>query len=215
MSTTETTPRPKDLADAKGLVNIQIDGHWIMVPRGTRMIEACKIAEKEVPHYCYHPKLSSPGNCRMCMVQMGMPPRPAPGAAPEYGGREEKELSGRIAQAAQYPVINTTGKLTILEAGAVLKKCRLLVTNDSALLHLAEYVKTPVVAIFGPTVREFGYYPHLKESIPIEIELNCRPCSRSGTSLCPLGTKECLTSIRIGSILGAIESILGLNIDDI
>lgn len=84
MSTTETSPRPKDLAAEKGMVNVQIDGHWIMVPRGTRMIEACKIAQKEVPHYCYHPKLSSPGNCRMCMVQMGMPPRPAPGADPVY-----------------------------------------------------------------------------------------------------------------------------------
>ena len=76
---------PKDLAAENGMVNVQIDGHWIQVPRGTRMIEAAKMAEKEVPHYCYHPKLSSPGNCRMCLVQMGMPPRLAPGQEPEYG----------------------------------------------------------------------------------------------------------------------------------
>ena len=61
------------------LVNVQVDGHWIKVKKGTRMIEACKQAEAEVPHYCYHPKLTSPGNCRMCLVEMGMPPRPAPG----------------------------------------------------------------------------------------------------------------------------------------
>ena len=75
---------PKDLAAEKGMVNVQIDDTWVQVPVGTRMIEACKAAEKEVPHYCYHPKLSSPGNCRMCLVQMGMPPRPAPGQAPTY-----------------------------------------------------------------------------------------------------------------------------------
>jgi len=75
---------PKDLAAEKGMVNVQIDDTWVQVPIGTRMIEACKAAEKEVPHYCYHPKLSSPGNCRMCLVQMGMPPRPAPGQAPTY-----------------------------------------------------------------------------------------------------------------------------------
>ena len=75
---------PKDLASEKGMVNVQIDDTWVQVPAGTRMIEACKMAEKEVPHYCYHPKLSSPGNCRMCLVQMGMPPRPAPGQAPSY-----------------------------------------------------------------------------------------------------------------------------------
>jgi NADH-quinone oxidoreductase subunit G len=65
------------------MVNVQIDGVWLKFPKGTRMIEACKQAKKEVPHYCYHPKLSSPGNCRMCLVEMGMPPRPAPGTEPE------------------------------------------------------------------------------------------------------------------------------------
>jgi NADH-quinone oxidoreductase subunit G len=65
------------------MVNVQIDGVWMQLPRGTRMIEACKQAKKEVPHYCYHPKLTSPGNCRMCLVEMGMPPRLPPGIEPE------------------------------------------------------------------------------------------------------------------------------------
>ncbi|MEM0968048.1 MAG: molybdopterin-dependent oxidoreductase [Verrucomicrobiota bacterium] len=64
------------------LVNVQIDGEWHQFPKGTRMIEACREAGKEVPHYCYHPKLTSPGNCRMCLVEMGMPPRSRPGDAP-------------------------------------------------------------------------------------------------------------------------------------
>lgn len=75
---------PKDLAAEQGLVNVQIDGVWRQVPKGTRMIEACRQFGVEVPHYCYHPKLSSPGNCRMCLVQMGMPPRPTPGQDPTY-----------------------------------------------------------------------------------------------------------------------------------
>lgn len=78
MSTPATAvPPPVDL------VNVQIDGVWHKFPKGTRMIEACKQAKKEVPHYCYHPKLTSPGNCRMCLVEMGMPPRPQPGQEPE------------------------------------------------------------------------------------------------------------------------------------
>ncbi len=64
------------------LLDVQIDGVWHQFPKGTRMIEACRQAGVEVPHYCYHPKLTSPGNCRMCLVEMGMPPRPAPGAEP-------------------------------------------------------------------------------------------------------------------------------------
>lgn len=68
------------------MVNVQIDGVWHKVPKGTRMIEAVRMAREDgstVPHYCYHPKLTSPGNCRMCLVQMGMPPRPTPGVEPE------------------------------------------------------------------------------------------------------------------------------------
>ena len=65
------------------LVNVQIDGVWHKFPKGMRMIEACRQVDKLVPHYCYHPKLTSPGNCRMCLVEMGMPPRPTPGQEPE------------------------------------------------------------------------------------------------------------------------------------
>ena len=76
-ASTQTAPPPVDT------VNVQIDGVWHKFPKGTRMIEACKQVQAEVPHYCYHPKLTSPGNCRMCLVEMGMPPRPAPGQEPE------------------------------------------------------------------------------------------------------------------------------------
>ncbi len=83
---------PKDLAAEKGMVNVQIDGIWRQVPKGTRMIEACRQFGVDVPHYCYHPKLSSPGNCRMCLVQMGMPPRPAPGQDPVYNEEGYQEI---------------------------------------------------------------------------------------------------------------------------
>ena len=61
------------------LVNVQVNGQWLKFPKGTRMIEALRQASVDVPNYCYHPKLSSPGNCRMCLVETGMPARPAPG----------------------------------------------------------------------------------------------------------------------------------------
>lgn len=74
---------PTTEKEALPMVNVQVDGVWKKFPKGTRMIEACHQAGTEVPHYCYHPKLSSPGNCRMCLVEMGMPARPAPGQEPE------------------------------------------------------------------------------------------------------------------------------------
>ena len=65
--TTTTAPPPVQL------LNVQVDGVWHQFPKGTRVIEACTQAGRYVPRYCYHPKLSSPGNCRMCLIEMGMP----------------------------------------------------------------------------------------------------------------------------------------------
>jgi NADH-quinone oxidoreductase subunit G len=66
------------------MVNVQVDGVWHQFPRGTRVIEACEQAGVFVPRYCYHKKLSSPGNCRMCLIEMGFP-RLGPDRKPELG----------------------------------------------------------------------------------------------------------------------------------
>jgi NADH-quinone oxidoreductase subunit G len=66
------------------LANVQIDGVWHQFPKGTRLIEACEQAGSFVPRYCYHKKLSSPGNCRMCLIEMGFP-RLGPDRKPELG----------------------------------------------------------------------------------------------------------------------------------
>jgi NADH-quinone oxidoreductase subunit G len=65
-------------------IKVKVDGREIEVPKtmpdpisgkpvATTMIQACELAKTEVPHYCYHPKLPVVGNCRMCLVEYGMP----------------------------------------------------------------------------------------------------------------------------------------------
>jgi len=65
-------------------IKVKVDGREIEVPKTmldpisgkpvpTTMIQACELAKTEVPHYCYHPKLPVVGNCRMCLVEYGMP----------------------------------------------------------------------------------------------------------------------------------------------
>ena len=76
--TTTTAPTPVQT------LNVQVDGVWHQFPKGTRVIEACSQAGAYVPRYCYHPKLSSPGNCRMCLIEMGMP-KMGPDRKPEIG----------------------------------------------------------------------------------------------------------------------------------
>ena len=66
------------------LFNVQINGVWHQFPKGTRVIEACEQAGFFVPRYCYHKKLSSPGNCRMCLIEMGLP-KMGPDRKPDVG----------------------------------------------------------------------------------------------------------------------------------
>ena len=63
------------MEDKDNLITVNIDGHDLQVPAGTNMVEAAAMLRKEIPHYCYHPKLSIAGNCRMCLVELGMPGR--------------------------------------------------------------------------------------------------------------------------------------------
>ncbi|MGV3532929.1 MAG: molybdopterin-dependent oxidoreductase [Chthoniobacteraceae bacterium] len=81
---TETAAPPQ-------MLNVQIDGVWMQFPKGTRVIEACTQAGKFIPRYCYHPKLSSPGNCRMCLVEMGMP-KMGPDRKPVIGADGKAEI---------------------------------------------------------------------------------------------------------------------------
>jgi NADH-quinone oxidoreductase subunit G len=53
-----------------GTVTLTIDGMEVTVPRGTNLIEAARRLGKEVPHYCYHPRLTVAGNCRICLVEV-------------------------------------------------------------------------------------------------------------------------------------------------
>lgn len=124
------------------------------------------------------------------------------------GGAEDAALDADLARAAGPAALDLTGKLSIMESAAVLARSAALVTNDSAPLHLAEAVGTPVIAFFGPTVKEFGYFPRLETSRVLETPLGCRPCSRNGARPCPYGTKECLTAITPASAYEALSKVL-------
>ena len=55
------------------LVTVNVDGREVAVPKGTNVIEAARLAGVDIPYYCYHPKLTVVGNCRMCLIEIGMP----------------------------------------------------------------------------------------------------------------------------------------------
>ena len=106
--------------------------------------------------------------------------------------------------------LDLTGTLSIIESAAVLKRCRALVTNDSAPLHLAEAVGTPVDRLLRPDgarVRLFSAAP--RAAGRSKRRSRAAPARETASARCPYGTKECLTSIEPATALEALLETLG------
>jgi heptosyltransferase-2 len=105
-------------------------------------------------------------------------------------------------------VTNFAGKTSMQQAAQIVAAASILVANDSAPVHLASLQNVPVVAIFGPTIPEFGFGPFSRNSVVVEQNLTCRPCSDHGTDLCPLGTHECMNTVTVEMVADQIQHIL-------
>ena len=114
----------------------------------------------------------------------------------------------QVAAGLDGAVLDLAGKTSIVEGAALLQRAEAFVGNDSGLMHLAEAMGVPVLALFGPTVDAFGYYPSLPDSKVVERKLDCRPCSRNGGRQCPLGTHACLEGIPVEPVASALSDLL-------
>ncbi len=100
-------------------------------------------------------------------------------------------------------------KTTIRQTCALLATGSILVSGDSGPVHLASAVQTPVVAMFGPTVREWGFYPLGKNDFVFEQEMACRPCSLHGTRPCTRNG-ECLQGIAPAEVFAQLQKMLSV-----
>ena len=102
----------------------------------------------------------------------------------------------------------SAGEFSLQETGALIARARALVSGDTGVMHMATGVGTPVVALFGPTVEQFGFFPYRANAIVLQRDLACRPCSASGTSVCPLGHHRCLAELEPAQVAHAVERIV-------
>lgn len=112
-------------------------------------------------------------------------------------GNSETEI-GRIASAAGMDLPATA---------ALLRKCRALVAGDTGQMHLATAVGAPVVALFGPTVEAFGFFPYRAKAAVVQLDLACRPCSAHGGPACPLKHHRCLQDLQPDLVLEALRKL--------
>jgi len=120
------------------------------------------------------------------------------------GGSEDRELARQIGPA----VVNAAGEFTLQETGACLARAAVLVSGDTGVMHMATGVGTPVVALFGPTVEAFGFFPYTTRAVVLERDLSCRPCSATGTERCPLGHHRCLEDLLPDQVAAAVARLV-------
>lgn len=125
------------------------------------------------------------------------------------GGPADRELGEQVVARAPGRVHNAAGALSLRASTALIARAALLVTNDSAPLHLATAAGTPVVAVFGPTIPAFGFGPRGEGDQVLGIDtLACRPCSRHGPQVCPLGHHRCMRDLDAATVARAVRDVL-------
>ncbi len=124
-------------------------------------------------------------------------------------GAEETALAAAVASLAGlagHPRLHdVSGALSLPELAAFLAIPDCCLMNDSGPMHLAWIQRTPVTAVFGPTVPAFGFTPRGPDASVIDVPLDCRPCGRHGHVRCPRGHHDCMKRIDADRVWADVE----------
>jgi len=123
-------------------------------------------------------------------------------------GSEEESIGSYIADENRSECVDLTGKLDLQQTAAVLKFADIVVTNDNGPMHLAECFDKKILAIFGSTTEEFGFFPYSVNYQAVQVDsLKCRPCTHFGRKKCPEKHFRCMMEISPDNVY---EKICGM-----
>lgn len=185
----EVFPGPTEQAAVKALLEeVGITGEYVVLAPGSQW------ATKRWP---YFPELARALGQEIPLAIVGGP-----------GDRADAQAI-RNALGGAVPLANGVGRLSLLGSAELIRRGRLLVSNDSAPVHLASAVDTPTVEIYGPTAPVFGFAARAPWSRVVEPEaLPCRPCHQHGPAVCPLVHHRCMREIAVGRVLAEVRTVL-------
>lgn len=124
------------------------------------------------------------------------------------GAESDRPDVDKLLAASKYKHINMCGKSPLEKLPSLISCFKYLVTNDSGPMHIAVATGVPCVAIFGPTVKELGFYPYDEISKVAEIEgLSCRPCGKHGGHKCPKGHFKCMKEITPENVMSLFDIV--------
>lgn len=124
------------------------------------------------------------------------------------GSEDDRDLCQGIGSLMKDKPTILAGSTSILQSAAMISLCKAILSNDSAPVHLASVMKTPVAAIFGSTIPEFGFGPYGVEHVVLQKDVYCRPCGIHGRRKCPEKHFRCMREITTQEAFEALSSLL-------
>lgn len=131
------------------------------------------------------------------------------------GGKEDVGDAEEISRAlgADHHLFNAVGKFSLNQSASFIAQAKLVLSNDTGLMHIAAAFKKPVISFWGNTIPGFGMWPyygkHAVSYVMMEIsDLACRPCSKLGHARCPQKHFKCMNLINEQQIVGAVHSFM-------
>ncbi len=126
------------------------------------------------------------------------------------GGAEDREEGRKIEQEAGDHVFSACGKFTINQSASLVEQAKVVITNDTGLMHIAAAFSKPVISLWGNTVPGLGMYPympnHPERSRLFEVKgLPCRPCSKIGYRKCPKKHFRCMMHQDVDVIIKGVN----------
>lgn len=125
-----------------------------------------------------------------------------------FGSQKEAEIMKKW-QTTYNNVISIAGKLDLAQELFLMSQLRVMLSMDSANMHLASLVRVPTVSVWGATHPYLGFYG-FRQSIDdaVQIDLDCRPCSVFGNKSCQRGDYACLNDIDPDIIIRQLQKYL-------
>lgn len=117
------------------------------------------------------------------------------------GGKADAGIGAEISKLARSKPINLIGRTSLTELAVLMKRFKCLVTSDSAPMHIAAAMKTPFVALFGPT-DPLRHLPPAKHYVVIAKKLGCAPCYKPVCS-----DTRCMREITVAEVVKAVKDV--------
>jgi ADP-heptose:LPS heptosyltransferase len=132
------------------------------------------------------------------------------------GGPEDRDDGREIAEQDPVKIYNSCGKFNLNESAELVKYARVIVSNDTGLMHVAAAFQKPIISLWGNTSPEMGMFPYygynnLKDrvapqSVIMENKgLGCHPCSKLGYNRCPKGHFKCMNDLDMNYAVAQVK----------